>query len=335
MDPTTTSGGATPTATAPSTPVAPTGAAPGITSAPVNTTPPTPPTATPVQTAPTPPATAPTAVVPPAPPAPPAVKEWNGSEDDEIDNKSIYKLSGSAFRKRIERDRRRTLLAIDEASGGDVAKLQERLKRLNDFEQQEEARRQEQMTAAEKQAEQVKAANERAEAAERRLAAIEDEKVVQKEVERVSSIAKKFVDDDDVDDVVWGPFKKYISTLSEEDVNSLDDDDISRWFEDFTKRKPKYARGATAASQTATPPAQEPAAAPPAAPTAPAAKTSVQQSNRMYVPRKQGITNGLKTNDKPSPITANPQEKTLKPGLPNSMTKEEVAAWKRERGLRY
>jgi hypothetical protein len=111
-------------------------------------------------------------------------------------------------------------------------------------------------------------------------------------------------------------FAEYIDSLPKSQVSRMSEKDIEKWFIKFTKENPEFAR------KTDAPPAPAPVAKP-----------------LDPIKKPAGAPPSTKKVVAPAPVgsskdpTIDERGKTVKPGLPNSMSKAEIAAYLKKIGL--
>ncbi len=252
---------------------------------------------------------APAAVVaPPAPPAAPA-RRSNALSDEEKARLNDHK----------DREKRRLLReeygTDDEA---EVARIRlERKKKLDEHDAlvaAEAERKRSQMSEVEQLQAEVASLKSENEDLKRQLAETKKDVVAKEQDSRIQGIAIKHVRLDRVK-YAKQEFREYVVKLTDVEKRRLNEVTIDKWFKKFATDNPDMALGAPAAPPpAATPPV--PAAAPPAAPAAGAP------------PLRRVLPAGGARPVVPVPRQAAPADpfagKTMKPGLPNSMTPKEV-----------
>lgn len=184
--------------------------------------------------------------------------------------------------------------------------IAERMKRMEELEAQQEAERQARLSNEQKLQEQLAAEKARADKAQQRAQALEEQRVVQQQGSVVSKAASAHVHQDYIEEASLA-FARHVQQHPRE-VARFTEKDIGKWFSDYVAKKPALAR-------TATPPAPQPQ------------QQRVERTpagSPRPPPRPQG----------PQP-PSNPQGRTLRPGQPNSMTRQEASAELRKRGINY
>jgi len=200
----------------------------------------------------------PAAGTPPAPKVetrtetPAAAKPGDGAheardldDDAEPDEKELYKLSGTALKKRLGRYSKSQLK--EHFGTANVDEVKAKLKKLDALEAKAEEERKAKLTEDEKTREELAKERSRAEAAEARAQDLEDRHVVTTQERRISTLAEKHIDGDLVDDAMERFAKYVMRELSPKEAAKLDDEKIAKWFEELASSKPKFARAVAAA----------------------------------------------------------------------------------------
>jgi hypothetical protein len=250
-----------------------------------------------------PPATTQPAAAPTSAPAgdPPSSGGDKVTLDREAFNDRIARAKDSATA--TERARLKAIFGTDDAT--EIAKIKTEWEDLK--KQQDEAKRQSMSREQQLEADLATARAATAAAEARVLAAEEDRAFTQNDV-KIKRIATQAIAEEYVDDVATIFARQALAKLSARQLDKLTDKDIEKWFADFAKKKPAFARTAAA-----------PAAAP-------ADRTQV----------KKPLTTGARPEQKPGAnATTTAAGKTPRPGQPNSMNRGEFEKFKRERGISY
>jgi len=259
-----------------------------------------------------PPADPPKAADPPKvdPPAPAGPRELTG-EDDEPKPGERITLTTEAMAKRMQRATKAQLRA--EFGTDDPKVLKDKLDRLTTLEAEAEERRKAQLTKEQQETEARQAAERERDEARRELAEERENANAQQGETEIRESLK---------DLIKPKFWKHIrADLAEhlveefgEKLESLTTAEseaaVKAWAEKYLKDNPEYA----AKKDEPPPPAKKDEPAP------------------IVVPLSNGVANRGR---KPAPALTKFEGKTLKPGLPNSMTAKEVAEWKRATGNNY
>jgi hypothetical protein len=221
--------------------------------------------------------------------------------DREAFNDRITRAKDSATA--TERARLKAIFGTDDAT--EIAKIKtewEDLKKASEDAKRQSMSREQQL--------ETDLATERAKtaAAEARVRAAEEDRAFTQNDVKIKRLATQVIADEYVDDIATIFARQALAKLSARQLDKLTDKDIEKWFVDFAKKKPAFARTTAAA-------------------VAPA-------PDRTQV--KKPITTGARPEQKP---TANGTQtaagKTPRPGQPNSMSRGEFEKFKRERGISY
>ena len=210
-------------------------------------------------------------------------------------NASLIQLTPQALSKRLDRYTKKQL---EEHFGtADVAQIKSDLAELKVAREEKEAARRAALTEIDKAKEDAAREKKRAEEAESKLQKTLDSHTYA-EYDRAAEIALTEHLDPEAVELGILKLKKH--------VLSLDDDELEdpskvfeTWAKDFAKKNPKYAKAAEAAPE----------------------------------PKKIKLNTGTDTRTRPEKSPVSLAEKTPRPGQPNSMSRAEVAQYKRQRGL--
>lgn len=169
-------------------------------------------------------------------------------DDDELDEKAPYQLTGAALKKRLQRFSKRTLK--EHFGTTDPEEIKGKLKKLDKLEADAEEARKAKLSDEEKTKEELARERARAEKAEMRSRELEDQHTVTTQERRITSVAAKHIDDDLVDDALERFAKHVMKELSPKEASKLTDTDIEQWFAELAEKKPKFARGGAPAPET-------------------------------------------------------------------------------------
>jgi hypothetical protein len=228
-------------------------------------------------------------------PVPPTSKFLG--DEDEIEARTTYEVTGSAFKKRIQRAssaQLREMFGTD-----DTDKITKDWKRFQDIEKKHEEERRAKLDNEQKLKEDNAKLQSQLTEVTQRAQALEEDRVVDSFVTRVGRIASKHIDGEYVDDIVWGAFKRHVASLSEKEQEGMKEKDIDAWFKDYAEKKPKFAREVSAEK-----------------------KADEKPTEKKPVNGKPA-TNGIADNKRPTSGGSNPTEKTARPGQANSMSPTE------------
>lgn len=227
-----------------------------------------------------------------------------GADDDDIpEDAELLELSPSALKRRLDRH---TKAELRQRFGTDKAdEIKAKLDRLSELEKAEEDRAREALTEKERLEGDLKKSRELHADAERRLRMLEDDRVIEKQSDRISKILTKHLDIDDEDDrdVIYKKLARWLKNeYSEEQLVGLKDGVIEKWAKDFAKDNPKRAREVKAAVQ------------------------------------KVPATNGADTREQEAPNTKSGTgntQRNFSPSAENAMTSREARAEAGKQGLRW
>lgn len=206
-------------------------------------------------------------------------------------------LTQEQLNERLDRARRSALSSLfgDESP----EKIKERLQRADALEKEAEDRRRAAMSAEERLKHDLARARQETLRARAEAATVREKQVVAEQQTHIERIASRHVAPQYVQDATFLFAKHLRDVVTPEQLDKLTDRDIAKWFQAFVARKPAFAASATTRTRVA---AGAPTPVP--RPRAPASES----------------TNGAKS---------------LRPGLQNSMTREEARAHMRKLGYTY
>jgi hypothetical protein len=212
-------------------------------------------------------------------------------DPNSVGDETSYQVKGAEFKKIFER---RTKAELRKQFGtDDPEEIKTKLAEYEQLKAQSEEMRRAQMSESEKIKEDLAKERSAREKAEQKFQQLNDRQQVARETLRVRGIAAKHVDSRMVRyaEMEFASFlrKKY----SPKEINKLKDGDIDKFFKAFVTKNPKFSRQQTVAAPTP----------------------------------KVGMTNGTISQQRAAATSqAKPQQKTAKPGQPNTMTREELRA---------
>lgn len=233
-------------------------------------------------------------------------------DDEDIpEDADLIELSSTALKKRLGRATKKELKM--RFGTDDFDEIKEKLEKLSKFEAAEEERKRQEMSEKDRYESDLKRANDRAEKAERRLAAVYDERVIGQEESRIHKIAEEAGMDPDYIEDQFGRFAKWLNeNYSPKEMKKLKDSEIKKWFVERLKAKPRLAKDASTDT-----------------------KTDEKEQQKPEV-RKVGANNGAGGRPPPPDDKANANtEKTFKPGQKNSMSPQEAKREMAKMGIRY
>jgi hypothetical protein len=271
-------------------------------------TPPAPPTAPPAA-----PPAPPTAPVAPATPAPSSASKARPLADDEEPRPGEeLTLTTDALNKRLARANRKFLK--DQFGTDDPEAIKASAKKLAELEAADEERKKAAMTEAERLKLERDQAVERMDAAIERAEQADFDRVVDAEEVELKNVAVEFVKPKFWKTVKVDLAEHLSETYTAEQLDGMKEAErekvVRDWMGKYVADNPELAA--------------KKEAAPPAPPTA---------------PLTNGVSNakGRGADARPAPVIASGPfaGKTLRPGLPNSMSKSELEQWKISTGNRY
>jgi hypothetical protein len=215
----------------------------------------------------------------------------------------VHTLDDAALNDRLARARKQALI---EAHGtDDLAVIKAKIARADALEAEAEARKREQMTEVDRLKHDLALANQKALRASAEVTTIRERQMVQEQQSVVERIAARHVAPAYVQDAAFLFAKHLRDNVSATDLAKFTDKDIGKWFQTFASRRPAFAAGAKTRTQVRAP-VGAPAPAP--RPNAPA--------SALNAPAGSG-------------------GRTIRPGQPNSMTREEARAEARKNGYTW
>ncbi len=237
----------------------------------------------------------------PAPVVPPEGKPESAKDDakaidaegDIPTDANLLKLTPAALTKRLDRYSKKQL--SEHFGTDDVEKIKSDLAELATARQEREEARRAALSKEEKLKEDLEREKKRAEKAEADHKRVLDAQAFSEYDRSAEVVLAKHVDPELVDVAVI-KLKKHVLGLDDDEL--LEPEKVfEQWAKDWTKKNPKYARASEA---------------PP--------------------PPKKPLTTGADPH-RPEKAKVDLAQKTARPGQPNSMTRAEYAAYKRQHGL--
>ena len=256
---------------------------------------------------------APAAATPPAtPPAPEPAKPPPAADDDPDkeptpDDKGMVTMPFKSFQTRVKRASKADLLKMFGTDDRD--KLLQWKKDYDGYQTKQEEERRAKLAEEERLKEDIEKEKKARERAEKKLQDREEQILIDRQEREIRNVCSKHIDSEYVDDVALPAFAKHCAALSEEEREALTEADVEAWFKDYAAKKPKLAKEA-GGTQT---------------PTTPTTPIVQQKINTGAGPRMRPV---------PPPAGAL-QGKTPKPGQANSMTKQELAEYKKQSGFQW
>jgi len=263
------------------------------------------------QTAPggTPPGAPPAGGTPPAPggatPSPANAKPPAATPPGETSEKpgegegkpATVSMPSAELKDRLSRERQAGQSAVLKKLGVESEDdLAAKLKRLAEIEAQDEEKRRAALAESDRLKEDLAKEKQRADEAVAKLQRTKESQVIRNEAARVARLGSKHVDPSMLKYAV-PEFGTHLASLTNAEIKALDDKGIEKWFADFAKRNPKFARPKT----------NGPTNQPPATKRVPATNTATPGASRGAAPPAGGAP-----------------QKTAKPGQPNTMSGSEL-----------
>jgi hypothetical protein len=214
----------------------------------------------------------------------------------------VHRFDDAALNERLARAKRQGL--IDTFGTADADAIKAKLAKADALEAEAEARKREQMTEVDRLKHDLAAAQQTAQRARAEASTIRERQMVQEQQGVVERIASKHVAGAYVQDAAFLFAKHLRDNVQAEDLAKYTEKDIAKWFQTFAARRPAFAVTQTRTRTRA--PVGSPAPAP--RPNAPA--------SALNAPPGGG-------------------GRTMKPGQPNSMTREEARAEARKNGFTW
>lgn len=219
-----------------------------------------------------------------------------GEDEYDVDEKGFVKIPATAFKKRLNRY---TKSQLREAFGTDnVDELKEKLTEHGKLKAKSEEERRKQLAKEEQLAEDLRKEKTAREKAEQTATRYREEREYQEAESDVQRLAKKYVDPDYIDYVVF-KLGSHIRDLDVDEANRLKETDLEKWLKGFAEDHPKYSKG-------------------------------TKDERKAEI--KKPLTHGAGDPGSPNP-TQSAGGKTARPGQPNSMTDAEYREFKRQHNI--
>ena len=230
---------------------------------------------------------------------------------------------------RIDRERRRLLR---EEYGTDdmtrVAQIREQRKseaeRFKALSTAEEARQREAMTAQQRLEADLAKERERVVALETQIRELKEAQVIDRQTAQLTEIASKHIDPS-LAEWALSRFQRHLREMPVEQIKRLTPRAIDRWFAKFAEDNPRARKELPTGSAKA--PDQAPARV------EPAPEKQPRRVPLATTPARAGGAPKPRAPGGPAPA-GTVGGKTLKPGLPNSMTRAEVQEFMKSKGMR-
>lgn len=226
----------------------------------------------------------------------------NDDADPEADDKGIISLPKKAFMKKVSSMTNKELKRIFGTTDVDqIVEERKELEELRKSKSERDSKDEETRRKTLKEEERLKEDNAKLAKANEELktalSAKDEEVVVDRQQSYLSAVATKVVDEESID-YALSKFRKHIQGMSNHAVEQMSEKDVRGWFDEWAKEHPRHARAA---------------------------------SEEKKEPKKVGLTTAKKPESKP--LDGKSGQPTQK--RPMEMSKNELAAYKRERGLSY
>lgn len=162
-------------------------------------------------------------------------------DDEDIpDDAELIELSPTALKKRLNRHTKKEL---KERFGTDnMDDIQVKLKRLEDLEKQEEDRKRQAMSEAERNKADLEKERKLRTDAERRAVRVERRVQFEKQNDRITKIAEKHVDTYFIPHLMRDLATHLLEEYDSKQLETLSDTKIEKWFAEQVKKQPKVAK---------------------------------------------------------------------------------------------
>lgn len=242
------------------------------------------------------------------------------------------KLSSETLTTRLERERKRILKAeYGTTDQAEISRIKaERAKQAEEYAalkaKQDEVDRQSMTEQQKLQADNETLKKQNAELNEK-LTAMQERQVIDQQTNAVSKIAGTYVDPLMIEEALFS-FQRHVSKLSPDEVKRLTPRAIDRWFKNLAETKPGYklrlANGTAGDQKVDDSKIAAPAKV--ADPKPPVRRIALTTSNQ---PKGGAAKPAPK-----APAAGTVAGKTVRPGQPNSMSKAELTAYMKSKGMR-
>jgi len=164
--------------------------------------------------------------------------------DEEIPpDADLIELSSKALKTRLNAAKKsevRELFAKFGVKNAD--ELDAKFKRLKELETEDEKRKRNDMTATQKLEADLKQERKLRVDADRRALQVTENYVIDKQENRVTKLASKYIDPDYVEEILPKFASHLRKNYDEEQLKAITDEDIGGWFKEYATKKPKLAR---------------------------------------------------------------------------------------------
>lgn len=165
------------------------------------------------------------------------------SDEDIPPDAELIEMSAKTLKARLNGAKRSEVRTLFEQWGVKNAdELKTRLARVKELEDAEETRKRAEMSATQKLEADLKQERKLREDSDRRALTVTENYVVDKQETRISKLASRYIDPDYVEEILPKFAVHLRKTYSEDELKGLKDEDIGKWFKDYSKLKPKIAR---------------------------------------------------------------------------------------------
>jgi hypothetical protein len=233
------------------------------------------------------------------------------ADTDDIPNEAdILELTPAALKKRLDRANRSHLMkAFGTDSVEDIMKWKQQAESAA---AREEEQRLAQMTEAERYKVQWEKEQMAAQHWRTQYETLQESYVVRDQDRQITTIASQYVHPK-LQNALMSEFAQHVQGLDENEIGDPQEY-ADGWFRSYVEQNPEFGVPRAGVPAPAVMPQQVPQPPP-----------TVRQ-----VPFTNGVQHG-----RPAPAPQNTQVKTLAPGQANSMTDDEVRAWKRANGFNF
>lgn len=220
-----------------------------------------------------------------------------------------FKISREQFNERVarakkaareeEKKRLKEIFGTDDPE--EIKRIKEEHQRLKT---ETEKQKRERMSREQRLQEDLKREQKVKEELEQRIQKMERDAAFAQQDSAIRGLAAKHIAQDYVDDVMFIYARTVLANMDQAEADKVTEKDIAKWFADYAKKRPAFAR---------------------------------EQGGNGTPAKKKPISTGKPPAGKPKPTggSESHQGKTPAPGKPNSMTKEELAKYKKERGIQW
>lgn len=167
----------------------------------------------------------------------------SGADEEIPEDAELIEMSSRTLKSRLNSAKKSEVRALFEKWGvKDADELQQKLARAKELEAAEEERKRADMTENEKLQADLRKERQLRSDAERREFEVTRTYVVDSQQRRISRIAAQFIDRDYIEQVLPQFAAHLRKNYDENDLKTLKDQEIAKFFADYVKEKPKLAR---------------------------------------------------------------------------------------------